>query len=105
MPVSTANCARYLGADPVFADVDPDTGLVDPESVAERVSDATRAIMAVHLGGASADVSALAAIAARAGAAVIEDAAHALGGSHGGHPSIQGRSQQLRRISCAALSS
>lgn len=78
--VATANCARYLGAEPVFADVDPDTGLVLPEAVVEVATADTRAIMAVHLGGASANVPALAAIAARHGAQVIEDAAHALGG-------------------------
>jgi UDP-4-amino-4,6-dideoxy-N-acetyl-beta-L-altrosamine transaminase len=82
--VATANCARFEGAEPVFADVDPDTGLVRPESVAERVTAATRAIIAVHLGGASADVPALAAVAAGAGATLIEDAAHALGGHRNG---------------------
>jgi UDP-4-amino-4,6-dideoxy-N-acetyl-beta-L-altrosamine transaminase len=84
--VATANCARYLGADPVFADVDPDTGLVRPESAAERVTSRTRAIVAVHLGGASADVPALSTVAARAGASLIEDAAHALGGRRGETP-------------------
>ena len=82
--VATANCARYLGAEPVFADVDPDTGLVVPQLVAERVTGATRAIMAVHLGGASTDVLALSAVARQSGAMVIEDAAHGLGGSCGG---------------------
>jgi UDP-4-amino-4,6-dideoxy-N-acetyl-beta-L-altrosamine transaminase len=81
--VASANCARYVGAEPVFADVDPDTGLVRPEAVAERVTPSTRAIVAVHLGGASADIRALSAIAAGAGAALIEDAAHALGGRRG----------------------
>lgn len=84
--VATANCARYLDAEPVFADVDPDTGLVAPASVAERLADGTRAVMAVHLGGALADVPALAGLAARAGAVLIEDAAHALGGRRGSSP-------------------
>jgi UDP-4-amino-4,6-dideoxy-N-acetyl-beta-L-altrosamine transaminase len=82
--VATANCVRYLGGEPVFADVDPDTGLVVPESVADRAGPATRAIMAVHLAGACADMQALSPIAKGAGAVLIEDAAHALGGSYGG---------------------
>ncbi len=77
--VATANCARLLGAEPVFADVDPDTGLVVPESVAGLITGRTRAVMAVHLGGAVADVAALAAITGPRGITLIEDAAHALG--------------------------
>jgi UDP-4-amino-4,6-dideoxy-N-acetyl-beta-L-altrosamine transaminase len=82
--LSTANCALYVGAEPVFADVHPDTGLIDVESAAARATQRTRAFIPVHLGGASADVPALAAIAARSGAAIIEDAAHALGASRNG---------------------
>jgi UDP-4-amino-4,6-dideoxy-N-acetyl-beta-L-altrosamine transaminase len=84
--VATANCARYLGAEPVFADVDPRTGLVVPEAVSERLTDRTRAILVVDLGGAPVDVAPVAALASRAGAVLIEDAAHALGASRGGTP-------------------
>jgi UDP-4-amino-4,6-dideoxy-N-acetyl-beta-L-altrosamine transaminase len=77
---ASANCARYLGAEPRFADVDPRTGLIVPESVAERIRPATRAIVAVHLAGACADIGALRGAAERVGAQVLEDAAHALGG-------------------------
>ncbi len=84
--VATANCARYLGAEVVFADVDPETGLVEPAAVAECATARTRAILAVHLGGGSADVTALSAIAERCGATMIEDAAHALGGHRGPVP-------------------
>lgn len=82
--LATANCARHVGAEPVFADVHPDTGLIDVESVAARCSDRTRAIIPVHLGGASVDVPALAAIAQRRRAVIIEDAAHALGAAREG---------------------
>jgi UDP-4-amino-4,6-dideoxy-N-acetyl-beta-L-altrosamine transaminase len=82
--VATANCVCYMHAKPVFADVDPDSGLVAPDSVAERVTRATRGLLAVHLGGASADVTALASLARQSGATLIEDAAHALGGARGG---------------------
>jgi UDP-4-amino-4,6-dideoxy-N-acetyl-beta-L-altrosamine transaminase len=82
--VASANCARYVGAEPVFADVAADTGLVEPEAVRQRVTGRTRAIVAVHLGGATADLPALGSIAAGANAILIEDAAHALGASRDG---------------------
>jgi UDP-4-amino-4,6-dideoxy-N-acetyl-beta-L-altrosamine transaminase len=82
--VATANCARYLGAEPVFADVDPVTGLIDVESAARRLTNATRALIPVHLNGALADLSGLAARIERQGATVIEDAAHGLGSARNG---------------------
>jgi len=82
--VATANCARFVGAEPVFADVDAKTGLIDPDAVVRRVSTRTRAIIAVHLGGTTADVPALASIAAKNNAVLIEDAAHAIGASREG---------------------
>lgn len=78
--VATANCARYLGAEPVFADVDPDTGLVRDDEVERRMTPKTRAVIPVHLNGAPADVPRLRSLAERAGVTIIEDAAHALGG-------------------------
>lgn len=82
--VATANCARYLGGEPVFADVDAETGLVSVPAVAQRMTSATRAVLAVHLGGALADVPALGTLAAEGGAVLVEDAAHALGGQREG---------------------
>jgi len=84
--VATANCARFVGAEPIFADVHPDTGLIDPDDVRRRLTNRTRAIIAVHLGGATADMPALAAMASAANAVLIEDAAHALGASRDGEP-------------------
>lgn len=75
--LATANCARYLGAEPIFVDVDPDSGLIDPNQVAARRTDRTRAVIPVHLTGQPADLPALRQ--AAAGLTVIEDAAHALG--------------------------
>jgi perosamine synthetase len=69
-----------------FCDVDPDTLNVDPDTVVPLITDRTRAIIAVHYGGAAADVPRLMSIAARHGITVIEDAAHALGGSLHGRP-------------------
>jgi len=81
--LATANCARYVGADVVFADVDPDTGLMTPRTLAEaleRVGDRRlRAVLPVHLRGDAAELPALAELAAQAGAVLVEDAPHALG--------------------------
>ena len=81
--LATANCARYVGAEVVFADVDPTTGLMTPDTLAEaigRVGDRRlRAVLPVHLRGDTAELPALAALAADAGAVLVEDAPHALG--------------------------
>lgn len=84
--LATANCARYLGAEPIFADVDPASGLLRPEEIARLASDKTRAVIPVHLNGAPADMPAIRSAAERSGAAVIEDAAHALGAVLDGRP-------------------
>jgi perosamine synthetase len=67
------------GARPVWADIDPLTGNIDPASVERKVQPDTRAIMAVHWGGTPCDMDALNAIGEFHGIPVIEDAAHALG--------------------------
>lgn len=75
-----------LGGVPVFADVDKD-GLLDPKSVIGRLTEKTKAIMAVHWGGTPADVASLCEIAQERGIKLIVDAAHALGGFYpGGYP-------------------
>jgi UDP-4-amino-4-deoxy-L-arabinose-oxoglutarate aminotransferase len=81
---STANVVELLGARTVFADVDRDTLQIDPDDVARRVTERTRAIMPVHFAGAPADLRALREIAEPRGIPVIEDAAHALGTEHRG---------------------
>lgn len=81
--LATANCARYVGAEVVFADVDPATGLMTPDTLAQaltRVGDRRlRAVLPVHLRGDTAELPALAALARNAGAVLVEDAPHALG--------------------------
>jgi perosamine synthetase len=79
--LASANCARFLGAEPIFVDVDASTGLMDPARVAEKCTPRTRAIIPVHLNGAVADVGALRE--AAPDACMIEDAAHALGAKQG----------------------
>ena len=81
--LATANCARYVGAEVVFADVDPDSGLMTPETLAEALKRAegrrVRAVLPVHLRGDVCDLPALRHLAASAGATLVEDAPHALG--------------------------
>jgi dTDP-4-amino-4,6-dideoxygalactose transaminase len=74
--VSTSNAALYVGATPVFADVDPRTGLIDPDEVAARITPRTRAVVCVHLYGQMADVLALREICDRRGLSLVEDSAH-----------------------------
>jgi UDP-4-amino-4,6-dideoxy-N-acetyl-beta-L-altrosamine transaminase len=81
--LATANCARYVGADVVFADVDPDSGLMTPQTLAaalDRVgSRRLRAVLPVHLRGDACELPALEALSRGAGAVLVEDAPHALG--------------------------
>ncbi|WP_116599821.1 MULTISPECIES: DegT/DnrJ/EryC1/StrS family aminotransferase [Primorskyibacter] len=74
--VATAHAARWVGADLVFADIDPETLSVDPEDVERRITPKTRAIFAVHCYANPCDTRALADIAERHGLALIYDAAH-----------------------------
>ncbi|MFO0981596.1 MAG: DegT/DnrJ/EryC1/StrS aminotransferase family protein [Planctomycetota bacterium] len=76
--VATAEAALYLGARPVFADVDDATLNLDPDSVERLITRRTRVIMPVHFAGHLCDMPALLRIARRHGLAVVEDAAHAL---------------------------
>jgi len=75
--VASANAARYCGATPVLADVvgQHDLGL-DPDDVAARITDRTKAVCAVHYGGYAADVDRLRVLCDQHGLALIEDAAH-----------------------------
>ena len=75
---ATSNAVLHLGATPVFVDVEPDTGLIDPAAVEAAIGPRTRAIVAVHLYGQMCDMRRLRAIADRHGLALIEDAAHAV---------------------------
>ena len=76
--VATPNAALFHGATPVFADVEPSTGLIDPAAVEAAITPRTRAVIAVHLYGQLADVRRLRAICDRHHLAFIEDAAHAI---------------------------
>jgi UDP-4-amino-4,6-dideoxy-N-acetyl-beta-L-altrosamine transaminase len=79
--LATANAARYVGAEVVFADVNPETGLLEAAGIEQALARARRpkAVIPVHLNGQSVDMEAVADVAHRHGLAIIEDGAHALG--------------------------
>lgn len=85
--VATASAAVLAGLGVVFADVDPDTGLMDAAAVEDALNRSThpriKAVCSVHLGGRMADAGALAALAERRGLIIVEDACHALGTDYG----------------------
>ncbi len=82
--ISTANAAAVLGAKVVFADVEPCTLNLDPQSVASKITDRTKVILPVHLYGQCCDMDALNALARPRGIVVVEDAAHAAGAEYKG---------------------
>ncbi len=75
---ATAEVVRYLGADVKLVDIDPATLNIDPAAIEAAITPRTKAIMPVHYAGLSVDMDAIAAIAAKHGLKVVEDAAHAL---------------------------
>jgi len=83
---ATAEVIRYLGADPVFVDVEEDTLNIDPEKIEAAISTRTRAIIPVHFGGLACDMDRIFEIARRHNLKIIEDAAHALPATAHSHP-------------------
>ncbi len=77
---------RHAGANIVWADVDPANGNLAPESIAQKITARTRAIMVVHYGGIPAPLARIREVARTHGVPVIEDAAHALGARYEGKP-------------------
>jgi dTDP-4-amino-4,6-dideoxygalactose transaminase len=82
--ISTATAVSRVGATPVFADIGEHTFNLDPERASAAVGPRTKAIIAVHFGGAMADMDALGSLAKERGLHLIEDAAHAHGSEWGG---------------------
>lgn len=83
---ASANAALFEGGRPVLADVRPDTLLLGPDRAEERVTERTRALLAVDYTGQPCDYQALREVADRHGLALIADACHALGGRYRGEP-------------------
>ncbi|AWZ10840.1 glutamine--scyllo-inositol aminotransferase [Streptomyces sp. ICC1] len=88
--IATANAVRYVGAHPVFADVEEATGNLTPATVDAVRTPRTKAVLAVHQGGVPADVHALRAACADWGVPLVEDAACGIGATVGGKSVGQG---------------
>ncbi|MCW2924345.1 MAG: Glutamine--scyllo-inositol transaminase [Thermoleophilia bacterium] len=84
--VASAFCAMLVGATPVFADVDPDSGNVTPETIAAVITPRTKVIIPVHLAGWPCDMPGIMALAKEHGVLVIEDCAQAHGAEVDGTP-------------------
>ena len=97
-----ATCALVYGAIPIFADVCPETGSLDPAAIEARITERTRAIVVVHQFGIPADMDAILALAKKHHLKIVEDCAQAHGaryrgqyvGTHGGHRRFQPQRQQ-----------
>ncbi len=89
--LADANCALFVGAEVAFADIDPDTGNMSPEALAEVLArdskKRVKAVIPVHFGGQPVDLPAISNLAAAHGAVVVDDACHGLGATyeHEGH--------------------
>lgn len=90
VPVFTCTATNipllYIGAKPVFVDVDPATLNISVEDLRRKITDRSKAIVVVHYGGLPCDMDEIHALANQYGIPVIEDAAHALGAEYGGKP-------------------
>ena len=75
---ATAEIVRYLGADPVFVDINPESLNIEPRAIAEVVTSRTKAILPVHYGGLACQMDEIRAIAAAHDLHIVQDAAHAL---------------------------
>lgn len=75
---SSANTILHVGATPVFADIDPETGLIDPREIEKKITDKTRAVVPVHYSGLAADIGEIGRLCDRYGLFLSEDAAHAV---------------------------
>lgn len=84
--VATANAVRYVGGEPVFVDVDPNTWCIDPDQLEAAITRRTKGIIAVHLLGHPADMDRINRVAAVHGLWVVEDAAEAVFAKYKGKP-------------------
>ena len=81
---ASANCVRYVGATPVFADINPETYNIDPESIRAHITPKTKAVIAVDFTGQCVENEAIRAICDEYNLIFIEDAAHAIGSIYDG---------------------
>lgn len=83
---ASANCALYCGAKPVFADINPRTYNISPECVAEKITDKTKAVVAVDFTGQAVELEPLLKLCHEKGIVLIEDGAHSIGTKYKGVP-------------------
>ena len=83
---ASANCVRYCGGTPVFADVDSETYNIDPESIRAHITPRTKAVIAVDFTGQVVDADKIRAICDEYNLVFIEDAAHSIGSKYNGKP-------------------
>ena len=83
---ASANCALYCGARPVFADIDPETYNIDPQSIRDHITPRTKAVVAVDFTGQAVKIKEIREICDEFGLVFIEDAAHSIGTRYNGKP-------------------
>lgn len=83
---ASANCALYCGAKPVFADINPETYNISPASIREKITPATKAVVAVDFTGQAVELDEIRSICKEHNLILIEDAAHAIGTKYKGQP-------------------
>ena len=84
--IASSNCILYVGATPVFVDIEPDTCLIDASAVQSKITERTRALLPVHLYGQPCDVAPLVELAERYNLVLVEDACQAHGATYQGRP-------------------
>lgn len=83
---ASANCALYCGARPVFADINPETYNIDPACVAAKITEHTKAVVAVDYTGQAVELDPLLEMCHERGITLIEDGAHSIGTLYDGRP-------------------
>lgn len=83
---ASANCALYCGAKPVFADINPETYNISPEDITEKITDKTRAVVAVDFTGQAVELDEIKKICEERKLVLIEDGAHSIGTLYNGTP-------------------
>ncbi|MBR1423121.1 MAG: UDP-4-amino-4,6-dideoxy-N-acetyl-beta-L-altrosamine transaminase [Ruminococcus sp.] len=83
---ASANCALYCGGKPVFADINPETYNIDPADIERKITEKTKAVVAVDFTGQAVEIDRIRAICDKHNLIFIEDAAHSLGTKYNGNP-------------------
>lgn len=83
---ASANCALYCGAKPVFADINPGTYNISPDDIEKKITDKTKAVVAVDFTGQAVELDRIREICRRHNIVLIEDAAHSIGTKYNGQP-------------------